>query len=1141
MKRSNEYNNYSVNNPDGHFKPQKNDGKTSFYNDNPHSVNELPSRDVKESSSYREKYEFSENETANATSSAKKESAKASEGAKSVLRNALSTMSTGGAVAVGGAVASAVATAVIVVVYVAVALSVSVSLFAATHHSLTFLLNIQNDEQKPLVAVLEEGDVFLTEREILNESYLTFDDLKENTEYFLTIKDKETDETYFRQSFFTLSTDERVAEIPSAFFEEDRLVFFVEFFKLNQTDFYTVSATDARGNTLFTSDETERTKEFSFAVSPDLNEAVLSVRLHNAVVAYLRVEKEPLEPTEPENPDPPVPDEPSEPEEPAASYDYANMFWEWNETANGYEAFAVVPNLSDKDDFLRIAASVSEENVLSPSCEENGEIVYLATMTAENKETYSDEKTVVLPALGHSYGTLIAAVPASCEETGMKAHYICSECNKIFDEEENETSADDLVLPALGHSYGTLIAAVPASCEETGMKAHYICSECNKIFDKEENETTADDLVLAALGHSYGTLIAAVPASCEETGVKAHYICSECNKIFDEEENETTADDLVLAALGHNYVDPTFTWEETVDGSGYTAKAKYVCSHDATHTKEVDAEVSREETPSTCVANGLILYTATAESDTATKSIELPLADHTPGELVFPDELDLASINILTGEPTTPFAATTSCSVCGEEMSLDCEYEFILQENGAAYTLTCGEETQDYIVYYEYNSATFTYDTEAETFTLTSVPSPASSSTGSSEAAFAVPDALFGKPVTVIAQATFASTAYSSVTLPSSLVTIEDEAFADCTSLTSVTFPTSLQTIGANAFTGCSSLVSVTIPSATYSSSGVTSIGKGAFSACTSLESMTLPVGIVEWFGYIVGSTSVMTDSAETGVPYDNGDNETYYIPESLTTLTLKSGTKGTSGTVGRNEFRGIPTLTTIVFDSIKEISSHAFAECYSLTSVTFDSSLRKLGDNLFQGCSELTELTVPSYVQSVSAGAFSGMSSLESITLPFVGAMKTNEYKTPTISSLSLTDESMLLFGYVFEESASGGAQGFYNVSQSASSNSTHTYLIPETLTSVTIQGGCVFRGAFMNANTLESVALTNVSYVETVAFDGVSALTSLTVDGATWQVYDANGATIKSYDGTTAANAATMADNVLLDARSAYVWRKY
>ena len=673
------------------------------------------------------------------------------------------------------------------------------------------------------------------------------------------------------------------------------------------------------------------------------------------------------------------------------------------------------------------------------------------------------------------------------------------------------------------------------------MKAHYICSECNKIFDKEENETTADDLVLAALGHSYGTLIAAVPASCEETGVKAHYICSECNKIFDEEENETTADDLVLAALGHNYVDPTFTWEETVDGSGYTAKAKYVCSHDATHTKEVDAEVSREETPSTCVANGLILYTATAESDTATKSIELPLADHTPGELVFPDELDLASINILTGEPTTPFAATTSCSVCGEEMSLDCEYEFILQENGAAYTLTCGEETQDYIVYYEYNSATFTYDTEAETFTLTSVPSPASSSTGSSEAAFAVPDALFGKPVTVIAQATFASTAYSSVTLPSSLVTIEDEAFADCTSLTSVTFPTSLQTIGANAFTGCSSLVSVTIPSATYSSSGVTSIGKGAFSACTSLESMTLPVGIVEWFGYIVGSTSVMTDSAETGVPYDNGDNETYYIPESLTTLTLKSGTKGTSGTVGRNEFRGIPTLTTIVFDSIKEISSHAFAECYSLTSVTFDSSLRKLGDNLFQGCSELTELTVPSYVQSVSAGAFSGMSSLESITLPFVGAMKTNEYKTPTISSLSLTDESMLLFGYVFEESASGGAQGFYNVSQSASSNSTHTYLIPETLTSVTIQGGCVFRGAFMNANTLESVALTNVSYVETVAFDGVSALTSLTVDGATWQVYDANGATIKSYDGTTAANAATMADNVLLDARSAYVWRKY
>ena len=66
------------------------------------------------------------------------------------------------------------------------------------------------------------------------------------------------------------------------------------------------------------------------------------------------------------------------------------------------------------------------------------------------------------------------------------------------------------------------------------------------------------------------------------------------------------------------------------------------------------------------------------------------------------------------------------------------------------------------------------------------------------------------------------------------------EAFAWCTSLTSVTIPSTVKTIERNAFQYCSSLTSVSIPFS------VTSIGRDAFSRCISLESVKLPNSLKE-------------------------------------------------------------------------------------------------------------------------------------------------------------------------------------------------------------------------------------------------------------------------------------------------------
>ncbi|MEB3428167.1 leucine-rich repeat domain-containing protein, partial [Flavobacterium psychrophilum] len=72
----------------------------------------------------------------------------------------------------------------------------------------------------------------------------------------------------------------------------------------------------------------------------------------------------------------------------------------------------------------------------------------------------------------------------------------------------------------------------------------------------------------------------------------------------------------------------------------------------------------------------------------------------------------------------------------------------------------------------------------------------------------------------------------TSVTIPNSVTTIGDEAFADCSGLTSVTIPNSVTTIGDGSFARCSGLTSVTIPNS------VTSIGDYAFNSCPSLTTI---------------------------------------------------------------------------------------------------------------------------------------------------------------------------------------------------------------------------------------------------------------------------------------------------------------
>lgn len=218
------------------------------------------------------------------------------------------------------------------------------------------------------------------------------------------------------------------------------------------------------------------------------------------------------------------------------------------------------------------------------------------------------EEQVKIPA-GHEYGDLVPKQEPTCKLTGMQAHYKCSVCNKYFDESKTEKTEAELTIPIDpdAHDFGAWKAEVPATCKDTGVKAHEDCNRCNRHFDESGNEITdltiptndnhdwnawvsnldgthtrtckrdsshkengtcsggtatcttkaVCDFCRTTYGdtapHDYGELIPEVAATTTEFGVKEHKDCSVCGKHFDKDGNEIT--ELKIAKIGtHNVI-----------------------------------------------------------------------------------------------------------------------------------------------------------------------------------------------------------------------------------------------------------------------------------------------------------------------------------------------------------------------------------------------------------------------------------------------------------------------------------------------------------------------------------------------------------------------------------------------------------
>jgi sugar lactone lactonase YvrE len=181
--------------------------------------------------------------------------------------------------------------------------------------------------------------------------------------------------------------------------------------------------------------------------------------------------------------------------------------------------------------------------------------------------------------------------------------------------------------------------------------------------------------------------------------------------------------------------------------------------------------------------------------------------------------------------------------------------------------------------------------------------------------AVTIPSTINGDPVTIIGEEAFGNqSTVTSVTIPSSVLTIDLDAFAYC-SLTSITIPSSVTSIADQVFQGCSGLASITIPS------GVTSIGNNVFLFCSSLTSISVDPANT----YFSNINGVLFDKAQDEIiDFPEGFIGSYTVPDTVTTIAASA-------------FRNTAGLSRVTIPaSVTSIGSQAFGSCSNLRTITF-------------------------------------------------------------------------------------------------------------------------------------------------------------------------------------------------------------
>jgi hypothetical protein len=307
----------------------------------------------------------------------------------------------------------------------------------------------------------------------------------------------------------------------------------------------------------------------------------------------------------------------------------------------------------------------------------------------------------------------------------------------------------------------------------------------------------------------------------------------------------------------------------------------------------------------------------------------------------------------------------------------------------------------------------------------------------------------------------------SSYTIPSSVTSIGDGAFAGGNFLTGVTIPGSVTNIGDGAFAGCG-LTSVAIPAS------VTRIGDEAFNPCLSLGSVTIGDGVAsigDWAFEYDDLSSVNIPGSVTNIGVGAFDdclrltaitvsatNPCYSSANGV--LFDKSQTKLVEYPLGLRNTSYPPGNYTIS-DSVTGIGDYAFDFCV-INSITIPGSVTSIGSNAFHECT-LSSVTIPGSVTNIGDEAFANCYKLTAITVS-----ATNPFYS-SVNGLLFDKNQAMLIQYP------GGMGGSYTISNGVTRIGDEAFYACQSLTSVTIPASVTNIGtnAFYLCDGLQAITV--------------------------------------------------------------------
>ncbi len=633
---------------------------------------------------------------------------------------------------------------------------------------------------------------------------------------------------------------------------------------------------------------------------------------------------------------------------------------------------AIVPNAHVYSEFV-------EE--IAPTCSTVGKKAHKTCLDCEkhfdNTGAEIENLDIAIVPNAHEFGNLIAEISKTCTENGTKEHKTCNLCQKNFDKDSNEIF--DLVIPS-GHET-EIVVGYAKTCTENGLTDGLKCSICQEVLEEQQ-------IILA--GHT-PEVVKGYAKTCTENGLTDGSRCAICL--------ETLTEGQVIPA-GHEEVElkgyaKTCTEDGLTDGSMCSVCQEILIEQEVLKAVGQHAEnLKAGDFCSVCnstiegtkglrltmQSNGEYAVTGFVDYDINRKIVYLPktyngVAVTAIGDGAFRGAGTVTEFIIPEGYKTIGASAFLNCASL-----TTLEMPSTVTEVGSKIFEKCPNLTNLYLSDNIEDMKEFGYNSISTTtpkIALTTLNNISYIGTKTNKYFYLVKvnnttssTYTINSNTKIIGDYTFyRCTNVTSLTIPYGVKIISSFAFGNyssaATKLKTISLPSTLERINNQAFYGCKALTSVTLPA------NIKVVENNAFYSCSGLTNITIGSNLIDLAGLSTVASNITTTN--DAIYFGDGTNSYLALAKvkntSLTSFEVNANTKY----ILQGAFSGLTAIERVNLpEGLEIIEKSAFSGCSSLSTINLPSTLKTIKDSAFSGCSALTSISIPDDIELID-GAFSG------------------------------------------------------------------------------------------------------------------------------------------------------------------------